>query len=152
RHLGADIPEVEITNLGSDAMTVDDAGRAVPLPGGGRGQVIYRGPTNVCAAGTSESWGFGFRAFPFVGLVPGRFNLRVYSGSTTTAVLARRRLWRGAHPQPQMHSFLVDRCRCVFSRPVALQIGGDSFGERTEVEYRLADEQVDVVDWPRLVA
>src|SRR5262249_22579590 len=69
RHLGADIPEVEITNLGSDAMTVDDAGRAVPLPGGGRGQVIYRGPTNVCAAGTSESWGFGFRAFPFVGLV-----------------------------------------------------------------------------------
>jgi hypothetical protein len=147
RHLGADIPEVEITNLGADALTVDELGRPAPLD---RGAVVYRGPANVCAAGTSESWGFGFRAFPFAGLVPGRFCLRVYAGSTTTAVLAARRLWRGAHPQPEMHTFLLDRCRCVFSRPVALQIGGDGLGLRTEVEYSLARGKVDLLDWRRL--
>jgi diacylglycerol kinase family enzyme len=149
RGLGAKIPEVEITNLGSAAMTVDDAGQPMPLEAGA---VIYRGPTNVCAAGTSENWGFGFRAFPHAGLVPGRFCLRVYSGTTLQATLAMRRLWRGAHPQPRMHSFFVDHVRCVFSRPVALQIGGDSLGNRTEIEYRLAPEKVDLLDWRRLAS
>src|SRR6185312_12923890 len=46
----------------------------------GRGAVLYRGPTSVCAAATSAEWGFGFRAFPFAGLVPRRFNFRIYAG------------------------------------------------------------------------
>jgi hypothetical protein len=116
------------------------------------GAVVYRGPANVCAAGTSESWGFGFRAFPFAGLVPGRFCLRVYSGTTSEAILAMRSLWRGAHPQPRMHTLLLDRARCVFSRPVAFQIGGDSIGARQEVEYTIAPEKVDLLDWRRLAS
>lgn len=147
RHIGIAMPEVEITNLGNSALTVDDQGRAVPV---GPGDLLYRGPTNVCAAGTNETWGFGFRAFPFASLVPGRFCLRVYSGSTTEATLAMHRLWRGVHPQPKMHTFLVDRVRCVFSRPVAFQIGGDRVGMRQEIEYSLAQEKVDLLDWSRL--
>jgi diacylglycerol kinase family enzyme len=147
RHIGADIAEVEVENLGSPPVTVDADGRAVPLD---VGPILYRGPTNVCAAGTSSSWGFGFRAFPFAGLVPGRFCLRIYAGGAGEALRNMARLWRGAHPQPKMHTFLVDHVRCVFSRPVALQIGGDSLGERAVVEYRLASEKVDLLDWRRV--
>src|SRR5438477_243814 len=50
RHLrGGPIPEVEVVNTASDALTVDEHGRPVPLPGGEHGKVLYRGPTNVCA-------------------------------------------------------------------------------------------------------
>lgn len=151
RHLmNGDLPEVELTNIGSDAMTVDDEGRAVPMPGGEHGKVLYRGPTNVCAAGTAPTWGFGFRAFPFAGLVPGRICLRVYAGRAGEATLNMRRLWRGQHPMPKMFTFLVDRVHARFSRPVPFQAGGDRLGARQEITYALAREQVDLVDWRRL--
>jgi hypothetical protein len=151
RHLRArELPEVELVNLGADAFTVDEHGRAVPMPGGEHGKVLYRGPTNVCAAGTAPTWGFGFRAFPFAGLVPGRICLRVYAGRAGEATLNMRRLWRGQHPMPKMFTFLVDRVRARFSRPVPFQAGGDRLGLRDEITYALAREQVDLVDWRRL--
>ena len=151
RHLRSGVlPEVELVNEGSDALTVDDEGRAVPMVGGEHGKVLYRGPTNVCAAGTAPTWGFGFRAFPFAGLVPGRICLRVYAGRAGEATLNMRRLWRGTHPMPKMYTFLVDKVRARFSRPVPFQAGGDRLGTRDEIVYGLAREQVDLVDWRRL--
>jgi len=150
RHLVTPLAEVEITNLGSPALIVDADGRAVPVPGGEAGQVIYRGPAGVCAAGTIETWGFGFRAFPFANLHPDRFCLRIYGGTAAQAAVRMRPLWRGAHPVAKMHNFLLDRCRAVFSRPVPFQAGGDPLGHRQEIEYGLADETVDILDWSRL--
>ena len=153
RHLRErELAEVEITNLGADAIGVDEQGKPYRIPGGEHGKVLYRGPTNVCAAGSSPTWGFGFRAFPFAGLVPGRVCLRVYAGKVTEALPNMRRLWLGTHPMPKMHTFLIDRARAVFSRPVPFQAGGDRLGYRSEIEYSLASNQVDLVDWPRLSA
>ncbi len=147
RNLRDEQVEVELVNTGSDAMTVDEEGRAVPLPNGGRGAVLYRGPVSVCGAATSSEWGFGFRAYPFAGLVPRRFCTRIYSGRAIEATLRMRQLWHGKHPLSKMHTWLLDRCKMTFSRPVPFQIGGDRLGHRSEVEYRLAEEQVDVLDW-----
>lgn len=147
RHLMEPQVEVEITNTGADAFTVDAEGRPVRVPDGGRGAVLYRGPTSVCGAATTAEWGFGFRAFPFAGLMPRRFCMRLYAGRAPEATLNMRRLWRGEHPMPKMHTWLLDRCKLVFSRPVPFQVGGDRLGHRSEVEYKLAPEQVDVLDW-----
>jgi hypothetical protein len=147
RHLLEPQVEVEITNTGADAFTVDDQGRAIPLPSGKHGAVLYRGPVSVCGAGTTADWGFGFRAFPFAGLMPRRFCLRIYAGRAAEATLQMRALWRGAHPLSKMHTWLLTRCKAVFSRPVPFQMGGDRLGERAEVDYNLAPEQVDVLDW-----
>jgi hypothetical protein len=144
--------EVEITNTGSDAFTVDHCGRAVPVRGGQHGKVLYRGPVSVCGAGTTHEWGFGFRAFPFAGLLPRRFCLRVYSGTAIEATMRMRSLWRGEHPLDKMHTFLLDSCNAVFSRPMPFQIGGDRFGHKTDVEYKIAPEQIDVLDWRGLRA
>ena len=153
RHvLGGPRVEVEVINTGADALTVDDRGRAVPLPGGEHGKLLYRGPVSVCGAGTSREWGFGFRAFPFAGLVPRRFCLRIYSGRALEATLRMKNLWRGDHPLSKMHTWLLTRCHATFSQPVPFQIGGDRLGHRDQVEYRLADEQIDVLDWTRLRA
>jgi Diacylglycerol kinase catalytic domain len=152
RHLREAPVEVELVNTGEDAMTVDDRGRPVPLASGRRGAVLYRGPASVCAAATSAEWGFGFRAFPFAGIVPRRFCMRVYAGSALEATVRMRQLWRGAHPVDKMHSWLLTRCKATFSRPVPFQIGGDRMGARSEVEYVLAPEQIDVLDWRAMAA
>ena len=150
RNVRNDRVEVELVNTGADAMTVDASGRAVPLPGGERGSVLYRGPASVCAAGTSPEWGFGFRSFPFAGLVPRRFCMRIYAGTALEATMRMGQLWRGQHPLDKMHTWMLTRCRATFSRPVPFQIGGDRLGHLEQVEYALAHERIDIVDWRRL--
>lgn len=144
--------EVEITNTGEDALTVDDEGRQAKLPGGEHGKVLYRGPASVCGAGTAPEWGFGFRAFPFAGLMPKRMHLRVYGAGPVEATLSIPRLWRGEHPMRNMHNWLVTSCHASFSRPVPFQVGGDRLGMRQEVDYRLAPDEVDLLDWNGLRA
>jgi len=150
RHLFGTGVEVELVNTGSDALAVDPDGRAYPLPGGEHGAVLYRGPTSVCAAGTTEEWGFDFRAFPFARLEPGRFCMRVYSGTSLEATMRMGKLWRGEHPCPGMNTWLVDNCRATFSRKVAFQIGGDRQGHRDVIDFALAKEHVDLLDWRNL--
>jgi Diacylglycerol kinase catalytic domain len=147
RHLREPQVEVEILNTGEDAMTLDDRGRPVRLPGGEHGAVLYRGPSSVCGAGTTQEWGFGFKAFPFANTVARRFNLRMYSGKALEATLKMRSLWSGKHPMEKMHTWLLTSCKARFSRAVPLQIGGDRVGHRDEVHYALAAERVDVLDW-----
>lgn len=138
---------VEITNLGPSAWTVDDTGRAVPLPGGETGRVIHEGPISVASAATSQEWGFHFRAHPHARLMPGWLNLRVYDRPVLEAVRNASRLWRGLHPQPGMHDYFVQRARMHFSRPVPFQIGGDPVGARTELDFSVAESGVRLVDW-----
>ena len=150
RHLLKDRVEVEIVNLGEDALGVDDAGAPCAMPGGEHGKVLYRGPTSVCGAATSEEYGFRFRAYPFAQLVRGRMNLRNYAGTAAQALWSSPGLWRGAHPLPHMSSWLVTRVRATFSRPVAFQIGGDRAGHRDTIEFALAPFAIDLLDWSKL--
>ena len=148
-------PRMRVVNLGPAALLVDPHGRAVPAPGGGTGAVLYDGPLGVCGAGTTEELGLGFRGFPFAHLVPGRMCLRVYAATAFGATVRMPRLWRGVHPQPDDHHFLVTRCRLEFDRAVPFEIGGDLAGERTQIEFELAADEVPLVDWrqmTRLVA
>ena len=52
--LRADRPNVRVVNLGDHALRIDDAGNAVPVPGGGAGAVLYEGPISVGGAATTE--------------------------------------------------------------------------------------------------
>ena len=126
-------------NTGDDALTVDEHGKPVPLRGGEHGKVLYRGPTTVCAAGTTPEWGFGFRAFPFAGLVQRRFCMRLYAGGAVEAVSRMGSLWKGNHPLAKMHTWpSPTSTRATFSRPVPFQMGGDCLGERDVIDYNLA--------------
>jgi hypothetical protein len=148
RHLsGSERPNVRVINLGAPALTVDPEGRAVPVPGGGHGAVLYDGPISVGGAATTEQLGLGFRAFRFAHLVPGRMAVRVYAATTLRATLRMPWLWRGAHPLPDDFNWLLTRCRMDFDRPVPFEIGGDLAGDRTSVEMNIAEEGVPLVDW-----
>jgi diacylglycerol kinase family enzyme len=151
RHLfGSGPANVVLTNLGEDALTVDENGRVVPLPGGERGRVLYRGPANVAAVATTTDWGFGFRAFPFAHAAPGRVSARIYGGPVLEATRNMFKLWRGAHPIPRMHDFLLTHGRMEFDREVPFQVGGDVAAPRDHFEFRIATQGIDVVDWTNL--
>ncbi|HYI00606.1 diacylglycerol/lipid kinase family protein [Hyalangium sp.] len=151
RHVfGGGGPQVSVYNLGAPALTVD-AHRAIrPLPHGETGALLYRGPAGVAGAATTPEWGFGFKAFPFAQAMPNRLSVRVYGGSVLEATRNMFKLWRGQHPMPKMHDFLVERVRMDFDREVPFQLGGDFLGLRRSVEFELAEEHVQLVDWHRL--
>lgn len=143
-------PNVRVVNLGDPALRIDDRGEAVPVPGGGRGAVLYEGPLSVGGAATTEELGLGFRAFPFAHAVPGRMCVRVYAASAASATLRMPWLWRGAHPLPEDNVWMLTRCAFEFDRPIPFEIGGDLAGDRTRVEFKTADASVPLVDWRRV--
>jgi diacylglycerol kinase family enzyme len=108
--------------------------------------VLYEGQVSVAAAATCPEYGYGIRAFPFAGKVPGFINLRIYDRPVTDALRHAKLLWTGL-PAPGLHDFFVKRARMTFSRPMPFQVGGDAHGERTTVEFAVADSPVDVVNW-----
>lgn len=151
RHLfGSGNPNVSVYNLGDDALTVDAQGAPKPLANAGNGALLYRGPAGVAGAATTPEWGFGFRAFPFAQAVPHRLSVRVYGAHVLEATRNMFKLWRGHHPMPHMQDFLVQRVRMEFDREVPFQMGGDLLGKRRILEFDLAEESVQLVDWRRL--
>lgn len=147
--------QVEIDNLGPNALGIDARGRPFELPATAAGEadsVLYRGPAAVCGVGTTSEWGFGFKAFPFAGLVRGRFNLRTFVGSTGEALARVPLLWSGKHPLDKMRTWLLTGCEVRLSRAVPLQIGGDLLGHRDRIRYSVAPEAVEVLDWRALAA
>ncbi len=142
--------EVEIVNKGRTPLGIDRDGRPFELPASDG--VLYRGPVGICGVGTTSQWGFGFRAFPFAGLVPGRFNLRMYTGTALQALSRTPMLWAGQHPLDRMLTWLLTRCEVRLSRTMPFQAGGDLLGHRDRLEYAIADERVDVLDWRGLAA
>lgn len=140
---------VRAINLGDDAFTLDAEERLVPIPGAGKGAVLYEGPGSVACAATTTEWGFGFRAFPHAHRVPERLSVRVYGAKVLEATANMFKLWRGDRV-PKMHDFFTTGVRFELDRAVPFQIGGDLAGMRDVIELRLSDQRVGLVDWSRL--
>lgn len=151
RHLfGEGNPQVSVYNMGDTALTVDARGSVQPVPHGDKGALLYRGPAGVAGAATTPEWGFGFKAFPFAQAVPHRLSVRVYGATVLEATRNMFKLWRGDHPMPRMHDWFVQRVRMEFDREVPFQMGGDVIGMRRTLDFDLAEESVNLVDWRQL--
>lgn len=141
---------VRLINLGEDALTFDPHGNVVRVPAGGVGACLYEGPYGVAGAGTTAELGFGFKALHFARRMPGRMHVRVYAATAAEATWHLPDLWRGTHPIPHSHDFLLTHCRMEFDREVPVEIGGDAIGLRKSLEYRIAPQIVPVLDWSKL--
>lgn len=140
-------PHVIIENLGDDVYTMTADRKLLKMSGVGRGTVLYDGLASVAGCSTCPELGYGFRAYPFAERFLGMMNVRVYDEQTLRAVASIPKLWRGHHPLPGMHDWFTTAARMTFSRPVALQIGGDAIGMRHSVEYRIFEREIELLDW-----
>ncbi|HZX97115.1 MAG TPA: diacylglycerol kinase family protein [Myxococcales bacterium] len=148
------VPQVEVVNLGAPARQLDCHGN----PSGGeigRGEVIYRGPCKIAAAGTVPNYGFGFRIFPHALRAPGRFQLRLTAISVPRILANLRTLWRGGVAPEGVFDFHCERVLIRFDREMPLQVGGDAEGYRREVVLEMAERPLELLDFrarPRQLA
>jgi diacylglycerol kinase family enzyme len=140
------VPMVEVVNTGAPAQQLDTNGRPVGHPIR-RGDVIYRGPCRVAAAGTVPCYGFGFRIFPFALRAPGQFQLRLSSMSVPQMLSQAPRIWRGITPRKGVSDFLCDRVHVRFDREMPFQIGGDAEGYRRELELSMCEQSLELLDF-----
>jgi diacylglycerol kinase family enzyme len=143
-------PHVLVENLADHAFVVGPDGAVRDLPGTGRGAVLYDGMASVAGCATCPEFGYRFRAYPFAERMLGYMHVRVYDQGALRAMRDIPKLWRGAHPLRGMHDWLSAHVRMTFSRPVALEIGGEAVGTRQTVEYRTCPRAIDALDWRRL--
>ena len=107
---------------------------------------LYEGPMSIGATGIEPYWGSKFMAFPHATAVPGRMNFRVYDRHVLTGVNNMFNLWRGKE-LPGMHDWWVTFVRLHLSRPMAFQVGGDVMGTREVIDFKMAAETVELIDW-----
>jgi len=142
-------PRLTIENLGEVVYAFAPDGRPYKLAVD-RGAILYEGPAGVSSVGTCPEFGYRFKAFPFAERIPGFMNVRVFARGVVGAIASIRSLWRGAYPLSGMYDWLATHVRMTFSRPMPLQVGGDAWGTRREVEYRAASHIIRMVDWRRM--
>jgi diacylglycerol kinase family enzyme len=135
-------PQLRLERIEGEAFRVDSCGN----PTGCDDAILYEGPVSHAAAATCAQYGYGIRAFPFAGQVPGLINVRIYDRSPIDALRNAKRLWTGL-PAPGLHDFFVKRARMSFSRPMPFEMGGDAHGERTLIDFAIADRSVDILEW-----
>lgn len=143
-------PHVLIENLGDEVFTIDPAGSLTRLEGARRGTVLWDGLMSVAGAATCPEFGYHFRAYPFAERLLGTINVRVFDRSTFGGISSIPRLWTGAHPLRGMHDWFTTAARFTFSRPMAIEVGGDALPPRRTVEMRVSPHECRVLDWRAL--
>ncbi len=141
---------VSLENLGHEVYTLDRQQR--PLALSANLKQLYSAPLAVVAVSTISTWGAGFKAPPHARLMPGLLNVRFFDEQPMKALLMAPKLWQGAIGDPRMTDFFVTRGRLHFSRPQPYQVGGDVHDACETVDFKLAEEHVDVVEWPTAFA
>jgi len=144
------MPEVEVINRGGTAFRLDCRGAPVGEPIE-HGEVIYRGPLKIVAAGTVPELGFKLRFFPFAGRRRGKMHLRIYRGATLPLLGHLPTLWRGDLFPEGTFDFFCDRVSLSFSQPMPLQIGGDAKGYRESLGLGIADRTVDLLSFNKRI-
>ena len=140
------IPNVEVVNLGGPAQQIGPDGKPIGSDIG-TGEVIYRGPCKIAAAGTVPYYGFGFRVFPYALRAPGRFQLRLTAIGVPKIVANLGTLWRGGPPPSGVLDFHCDKVSIRFDREMPLQVGGDAEGYRREVVFEMAERPLELLDF-----
>lgn len=133
---------LKLENLGEPALTLDAQRQRVLTTQ----TTLYEGPMSIGAAGIEPYWGSKFMAFPYAMAVPGRMNFRVYDRHVLVGVNNMFNLWFGKE-LPGMHDWWVTGVRLHLSRPMPFQVGGDVMGTREVIDFKMASETVDLIDW-----
>jgi len=140
------VPTVEVVNLGGPVQQLGPDGKQV---GGDveRGEILFRGPCKIAAAGTVPNYGFGFQIFPHALMAPGRFQLRLTAIGVPKILANLRTLWRGGPAPAGIYDFHCDRVLIKFDREMPLQVGGDAEGYRREVIFEMAERPLELIDF-----
>jgi diacylglycerol kinase family enzyme len=139
-------PTVEVVNMGAPALQLGPDGKPIGRPIG-HGEILYRGPCRLAAAGTVPCYGYNFQIFPFALKNPGRFQLRLTAMGVPWVLRNLPQIWRGQTPPSGLLDFNCEKVSIKFDRDMPLQVGGDAEGYRREVTLGMAPETMQLIDF-----
>ena len=140
------VPNVEVINLGGPAYQLGPDGKPLGREIE-RGEIVYKGPCKMAAAGTVPNYGFGFQIFPWATKAPGMFQLRLTAISVPTILANLKTLWRGGPPPAGIHDFHCEKVLIKFDREMPLQVGGDAEGYKREVVFEMTERPLELLDF-----
>lgn len=154
---GISVPKVVFHKFKANVRVVNTSDEPVyrPSPEGieplpvKKGDTLYEGPTLVVGAGTTSNYGFNLKAYPYASSKPGYMHLRIVNVSVPTILSHVPSVWKGVWQHPDDHNFLVKEFRVEAEEELPLQLGGDPEGYRREVQMKVSDFTVDVLDFRR---
>jgi diacylglycerol kinase family enzyme len=111
------------------------------------GELLFRGRLMMAAASTIPYYGYEFTMFPFAGTRRGHMQLRLAALSTPTVLVNLPRLWKGRWFHEGIHDFFTQEATVRFREPMPFQIGGDAAGYREQVHFKMAPEQIELLDF-----
>lgn len=140
-------PEVEVINTGSDAYRIDwKTGRVMDEAPIAAGEVLFRGPAALCSTATIPYFGLKMKMFPYVHLMPRRFQLRCTTAGAYEILRNLPAVFTGEYRAPSLHDFLADAIEIRMAKPVPVQIGGDlQDGLRDRLSIRLGERPIRVI-------
>jgi diacylglycerol kinase family enzyme len=141
-------PSVEVVNLGAPVLQLGPDGKPLGRPIG-HGEILYRGPCRLAAAGTVPCYGYNFQIFPFALKSPGRFQLRLTAMGVPWVLRNLPQIWRGQTPQSGLLDFSCEKVSIKFDRDMPLQVGGDAEGYRREVTLGMSPETMELIDFAK---
>lgn len=138
--------EVRVVNTGDDCYFMDPrrGDRAVKVE---KGAVLFEGHAGLVGAGTSPFFGFGFKVFPFAGMMPGFMNLRIATTAPLDVLANLPAVWRGQFRTPTILDFCATSVRIECKEPSPYQHSGDGQGLRQELNFKVAAQPVKLVDY-----
>jgi diacylglycerol kinase family enzyme len=140
------VPNVEVVNLGAPVLQLGPDGKPLGRPIA-HGEILYRGPCRLAAAGTVPCYGYNFQIFPFALRNAGRFQLRLTAMGVPWMLGHLPQIWRGQTPDSGLLDFACEKVSIKFDREMPLQVGGDAEGYRREVVLGMAPETVELIDF-----
>jgi hypothetical protein len=143
-------PEIEVVNTGGTAYLMGRDGN--PVREFAPGEVMFRGRSKVCAAGTVPYYGFGFRMFPYAGSRRGKMQLRLTDLPALKILSHLDSIWAGRFRDEGLFDFLADSVVIRSEEKLPFQVGGDAEGYRDEVSLEVAPSPVDLVDFTAALA
>lgn len=138
--------QVRIVNRGA-AERLDRNGQVSGSPME-RGEVIFEGACIAALVSTIPYWGFGVRVFPFANKRPAdRFCLRVVATSPAHVAAHMLSVWKGTYRHDNLIDVYADDVELEFSKPTAIEIGGDPAGITDCMRARLHPEPIKLIDY-----
>lgn len=124
-----------ITTMGPAVKIEQESGETVEEYEAG--DVIFEGRIDVIAASTIPYWGFNIRMFNHCTRIPGRFQIRCFTGGVLDVLTSLPTFWDGRFPKENIRDYLVEDVRVeITNGAMAYHVAGDPAGFERAVEWK----------------
>jgi len=111
------------------------------------GTTLFEGTAGMIGFATTPFYGYGFKVYPFAGMMPNMMQLRIGQFGAADVLPNFPAAWKGTWRSPnKLFDFFASDFDIELVQPYPFQHSGDAQGMRKKLHCRIADETLDILD------